>query len=117
MAFGEGFYGFLGEQLKSGNRNAPLLEAYDAASRLFSSRGFRKGNPNPRRVDGRIVSDYDGEYFKLDPVAPRDDLLDSTELSRAGSFRRGGQRRNSSGHTRLRHMLQRVNSELLGRNR
>ena len=66
MAFGEGFYGFLGEQLHLGNRAARLEQAYDAAAALFTARGFRKGNPNPRRENNRIVSDFDGEFFKID---------------------------------------------------
>ena len=70
MAFGEGFYGYLGEQLKLGRADACLEEAFHHAEDLFLSRGFRKGNPNPAMVNGRVVSDYDGNFVLLKPVRP-----------------------------------------------
>ena len=75
MAFGEGFYGYLGEQLKQGHASACLDEAYRRAEALFLERGFRKGNPNPAMVNGRVVSDWDGSFVLLRPVRPEEDSI------------------------------------------
>lgn len=66
-AFGEGFYNYLGEQLKQGHADSAIDVAYERAAEQFRARGFREGNPNPRRGDdGRVRSDFDGQHFKLD---------------------------------------------------